>query len=147
MIDLHPLRPRARRYGAVRHRPRHRLLHVDGAADTPPAIVAHVAGTVVVADTIFTATAVVVQPVTGVLLAQPLGWPLSEDWIVLSLLLYVVTGLFWLPVVFDPDPPPQPRPSSSRDETRRCRSLFPPLPHLVPLRLPGFPCRARSFSG
>ena len=28
-----------------------------------------------------------------------MGWPLSEGWIVLSLALYVVTGLFWLPVV------------------------------------------------
>ncbi|WP_457153591.1 DUF2269 family protein [Mesorhizobium sp. P5_C1] len=63
-------------------------------------LVAHVAGTVVIADTIFTATAVVVQPITGVLLARALGWPLSEGWIVLSLLLYVVTGLFWLPVVW-----------------------------------------------
>jgi uncharacterized membrane protein len=63
-------------------------------------IIAHVAGTVVIADTIFTATAVIVQPITGVLLAQAVGWPLSEGWIVLSLLLYVVTGLFWLPVVW-----------------------------------------------
>ena len=63
-------------------------------------LVAHVAGTVVIADTIFTATAVIVQPITGVLLAQALGWPLNEGWIVLSLLLYVVTGLFWLPVVW-----------------------------------------------
>ena len=65
-----------------------------------PDIVAHVADTVVIADTIFTATAVVVQPITGVLLAQAMGWPLSEGWIVLSLLLYVATGLFWLPVVW-----------------------------------------------
>ncbi|OWK18492.1 membrane protein [Mesorhizobium amorphae CCBAU 01583] len=63
-------------------------------------IVAHVAGTVVIADTMFTATAVIVQPISGVLLAQAMGWPLSEGWIVLSLLLYVVTGLFWLPVVW-----------------------------------------------
>ncbi|MBZ9676796.1 DUF2269 family protein [Mesorhizobium sp. ES1-1] len=63
-------------------------------------IVAHVAGTVVVADTIFTATAVIMQPITGVLLARAIGWPLSEGWIILSLLLYVVTGLFWLPVVW-----------------------------------------------
>ncbi|MER9138788.1 DUF2269 domain-containing protein [Mesorhizobium sp. M0047] len=63
-------------------------------------IVAHVAGTVVIADTIFTATAVVAQPITGALLARTMGWPLSEGWIVLSLLLYVVTGLFWLPVVW-----------------------------------------------
>lgn len=64
-----------------------------------PALIAHVAGTVVVADTLFTATAVVLQPVTGYLLAREIGWPLTEGWIVLSLLLYGLTGLFWLPVV------------------------------------------------
>jgi uncharacterized membrane protein len=65
-----------------------------------PARIAHVANTVVIADTIFTATAVVLQPITGALLAHEIGWSLSEGWIALSLLLYVVTGLFWLPVVF-----------------------------------------------
>jgi uncharacterized membrane protein len=64
-----------------------------------PKTIAHVAGTVVVADTVFTATAVVLQPITGAWLAYEIGWPLSEGWIVLSLVLYVVTGLFWLPVV------------------------------------------------
>lgn len=63
-------------------------------------LIAHVAGTVVLADTLFTATAVMVQPLTGVLLAQELGWALSEGWILLSLLLYVLTGAFWLPVVW-----------------------------------------------
>lgn len=65
-----------------------------------PHLIAHVAGTVVIADTIFTLTAVIAQPVTGILLANELGWPLTEGWIVLSLILYVVTGLFWLPVVW-----------------------------------------------
>ena len=64
-----------------------------------PRTIAHVAGTVVIADTLFTATAVILQPVTGALLAHEVGWPLTEGWIVLSLVLYVVTGLFWLPVV------------------------------------------------
>ena len=62
-------------------------------------LIAHVAGTVVTADLLFTATAVVLQPLTGALLAQEIGWPLSSPWIVLSLGLYVFTGLFWLPVV------------------------------------------------
>lgn len=65
-----------------------------------PATIAHVAGTVVVADTIFTATAVILQPISGAWLAHEVGWPLDEPWIVLSLSLYVLTGLFWLPVVF-----------------------------------------------
>ena len=62
-------------------------------------LIAHVAGTVVLADTVFTATAVVLQPVTGVLLALAIGWSLAEPWILVSLALYMLTGLFWLPVV------------------------------------------------
>jgi uncharacterized membrane protein len=65
-----------------------------------PHLIAHVAGTVVIADTIFTATAAILQPVTGLFLARLVGWPLSEGWIALSLLLYVFVGLFWLPVVW-----------------------------------------------
>jgi uncharacterized membrane protein len=63
-------------------------------------VIAHVARSVVIADTIFTATAVVLQPLSGAWLAHRLGWSLGEDWIVLSLVLYVVAGVFWLPVVF-----------------------------------------------
>lgn len=65
-----------------------------------PVVIAGVARIVVIADFLFTATAVVAQPVTGFALAWYLGYPLGDDWIVLSLLLYVVTGLFWLPVVW-----------------------------------------------
>ncbi len=63
-------------------------------------IIAHTAGIVVLGDMIFTATAVALQPVTGALLAWRLGWSLTEDWIVASVLLYILTGLFWLPVVW-----------------------------------------------
>lgn len=65
-----------------------------------PVLIAHVAGTVVLADTVFTATAVIFQPITGYLLAREIGWPLTEGWILLSLGLYVLTGVFWLPVVW-----------------------------------------------
>jgi uncharacterized membrane protein len=65
-----------------------------------PKLIAHTANTVVLADTVFTATAVVLQPITGYLLASRIGWPMTEGWIVLSLVLYGVTGLFWLPVVW-----------------------------------------------
>lgn len=65
-----------------------------------PAIVSGVARIVVIADYLFTATAVVLQPVTGVALAWYLGYSLSEHWLVLSILLYLVTGAFWLPVVW-----------------------------------------------
>jgi len=65
-----------------------------------PAIIAHTASIVVVADMLFTASAAVVQPISGVALAWMSGWSLSEDWIILSVFLYVVVGVFWLPVVY-----------------------------------------------
>lgn len=65
-----------------------------------PRLIAHVAGIVVLADTIFTATAAVLQPITGTLLARLAGWPLTEGWVMSSLILYLVVGAFWLPVVF-----------------------------------------------
>jgi len=65
-----------------------------------PVLIAHVAGIVVLADTVFTATAAVFQPVTGYLLAQEVGWPLFEGWVLVSLGLYVFVGAFWLPVVW-----------------------------------------------
>jgi uncharacterized membrane protein len=55
---------------------------------------------VVVADATFTATAVIVQPLSGALLAWSIGYSLWEPWIVVSLALYVFVGLCWLPVVW-----------------------------------------------
>lgn len=63
-------------------------------------VVAGVARIVVIADFVFTATAVVLQPITGWLLARTVGYSLGEGWIAVSIILYIVTGLFWLPVVW-----------------------------------------------
>lgn len=63
-------------------------------------LIAHVASTVVIADFVFTATAVIVQPLTGLLLAQATGWPLSSAWILWSIGLYLFIGACWLPVVW-----------------------------------------------
>jgi uncharacterized membrane protein len=62
--------------------------------------ISRTAGTVVLADFIFTAVAVVAQPLTGVLLAHQTGLPLTEGWVAASVALYVVAGVFWVPVVF-----------------------------------------------
>jgi uncharacterized membrane protein len=64
------------------------------------AIVAAVARIVVIADFAFTATAVIAQPITGVALAWQAGYALSDGWIVMSIALYLLTGAFWLPVVW-----------------------------------------------
>ena len=65
-----------------------------------PATIAGTARIVVRADFLFTATAVIVQPVTGVLLAQNIGYSLLDGWIAWSIVLYFFTGAFWLPVVW-----------------------------------------------
>ena len=64
------------------------------------AVIAGVARIVVIADFVFTASAVVLQPVTGLLLANIVGYPILDGWIGLSIILYIVTGAFWLPVVW-----------------------------------------------
>jgi len=65
-----------------------------------PRLIAHVGGIVVLADTVFTATAALFQPVTGYLLAREAGWPVLSGWVGLSLALYIIVGAFWLPVVW-----------------------------------------------
>lgn len=54
---------------------------------------------VVLADWLFTTPTVVLQPITGLLLAHSVGYPLTTDWIVLALVLYAIAGACWIPVV------------------------------------------------
>lgn len=62
--------------------------------------IAQVARLVVVADWVFTATSVVLQPLTGFYLIHLMGYPLSSAWILWSIVLYLVAGAAWLPVVW-----------------------------------------------
>ncbi len=64
------------------------------------AAIAATARTVVIADALFTGTAVVVQPVTGAGMAWLVGFSLYHWWIVATIVLYVLVGLCWLPVVW-----------------------------------------------
>ena len=63
-------------------------------------LIAHTASVVVIADYAFTATAVVIQPVTGALLIEYAGWGWAQGWILASIGLYLLVGLLWLPVVW-----------------------------------------------
>ncbi len=63
-------------------------------------VIAHTASIVVVADWLFTASAAIIQPITGTLLAWENGWTLSEPWIIWAIGLYVFVGVFWLPVIW-----------------------------------------------
>ena len=64
------------------------------------AFIARTAKVVVLADLVFTASAVVIQPLTGYLLARETGLSLAEGWLVGSIALYAIAGIFWLPVVW-----------------------------------------------
>jgi uncharacterized membrane protein len=72
------------------------MAHRSGNAE----FIARTAATVVIADMIFTLTAVLLQPVTGGVLMKLESTSLSERWLLASLALYAIAGLFWLPVIF-----------------------------------------------
>ena len=55
---------------------------------------------VVLADWWFTTPTVIIQPLTGILMANQLGWSLTDAWLLQSIILYALTGLCWLPVVY-----------------------------------------------
>ena len=59
-----------------------------------------VARHVVLADWVFTASAVILQPVSGLALAHLAGWPLTAPWLLASIGLYLFIGACWLPVVW-----------------------------------------------
>jgi uncharacterized membrane protein len=64
------------------------------------AYIARTAATVVIADMLFTLTAVLLQPVSGGVLMLLSSTGFAERWLMSSLGLYAVAGLFWVPVIF-----------------------------------------------
>jgi uncharacterized membrane protein len=55
---------------------------------------------VVLADFLFTTPTAIIQPATGLWMAKIAGMPLSSKWIVWSIILYIIAGACWLPVVW-----------------------------------------------
>lgn len=55
---------------------------------------------VVLADWLFTTPTIIIQPISGLWLAHLLGVPWNTAWIVISLVLYLLAGACWLPVVW-----------------------------------------------
>ena len=64
------------------------------------AAIAQVTDSTVSADWWFTAPAILIQPVTGLLLVELTGRDYFASWLVLTWLLYAVAGLCWIAVVF-----------------------------------------------
>ena len=65
-----------------------------------PPIVASVGKNVVTADWLFTATTIIIQPVTGFYLVYLAGIPLTSRWIMWSIALYLLAAACWIPVVW-----------------------------------------------
>ena len=84
------------------------------------AFIARTAATVVTADMLFTLTAVILQPVTGGILMELSSTSFAERWLVTSLALYAVAGLFWIPVIF--------MQIEMRDLARKAEAQAEPLP-------------------
>lgn len=64
---------------------------------------AHIAQTnrhVVLADWLFTAPTIIIQPLSGLWLLHLAGLPLTTPWVLASLVLYAIAGVCWLPVVW-----------------------------------------------
>lgn len=55
---------------------------------------------VVVADWLFTAPSVILQPITGIWLMWILHYPFNSLWFFVVMGLYLLAGACWLPVVF-----------------------------------------------
>ncbi len=65
--------------------------------------VAHIAITnrhVVLADWLFTTPTIIIQPLTGFWMLHISGLSFTTDWIAISLALYIIAGLCWIPVVW-----------------------------------------------
>jgi uncharacterized membrane protein len=65
-----------------------------------PRVVAAAGRSTVLADWLFTTPAVILQPVTGAMLAWSSGRSLLEPWLLASVGLYALAGACWLPVVW-----------------------------------------------
>lgn len=84
--------------------------------------IAAVSRLVVKADYWFTAPAVIIQPLTGLLMVALAGYPLTQGWLLWTLVLYVLAGACWLPVVWL-----QIRMAKMAATTQTSRGVLPPL--------------------
>ena len=65
-----------------------------------PTFIAKTASVVVIADKVFTMTAIIIQPISGYLLMREIGASFDDFWVWASIGVFAVAGVFWLPVVW-----------------------------------------------
>jgi len=74
------------------------MWRADKSADLQ--LIAMTSRQVVLADWVFTTPAVVIQPLTGFLMIYLSGIAMTTTWVIWSIVLYIIIGLLWLPVVW-----------------------------------------------
>jgi uncharacterized membrane protein len=89
-----------------------------------PAAIAAAGRSTVLADWLFTLPAVILQPVTGILMARAAGYSLTATWILAAAALYALTAACWIPVVFI-----QRRLRDLAEESARSGAALPPEFH------------------
>jgi len=62
--------------------------------------IASVVRFVVLADWLFTTPTILIQPLTGFYMMHLAGYPLTSRWILWTIVLYLIAGACWLPVVW-----------------------------------------------
>jgi uncharacterized membrane protein len=65
-----------------------------------PRVISVVVRYVVIADWLFTTPTVILQPLSGFYLIHLAGYPLTSTWIWWSIVLFLIAGAAWLPVVW-----------------------------------------------
>jgi len=65
-----------------------------------PRVVSAVVKYVVIADWCFTTPTVILQPLSGFYMVHLAGYPLTSTWLLWSMILFLVAGAAWLPVVW-----------------------------------------------
>jgi uncharacterized membrane protein len=65
-----------------------------------PKVISVVVRYVVIADWMFTTPTVILQPLSGFYMVHLAGFPLTSAWILWSIVLFLVAGAAWLPVVW-----------------------------------------------
>ena len=63
-------------------------------------VIAHTNKIIVFSDYIFTTPAVIILPISGILLMLKTGYSLNEPWLFISIILYVIAGILWLIAVY-----------------------------------------------
>jgi uncharacterized membrane protein len=65
-----------------------------------PRAIAVMAGSMVLADWLFTMSTIVFQPLSGLYLMSLMNLPIATPWIIWAFVLYLIAGACWVPVVW-----------------------------------------------